>query len=121
MYRLGLVNTLVTHANKKGLGPTPLFGDLRGFMPPQLKTKQTRTMLHIFDCLIFHYFLQLTSLTSAAKRNERLVSQKLCNTVLILDAAATRYILIRKYVKFYKPDFALNTNSRRSCQSGIPE
>ena len=24
----------------KGLGLTPLFGDRRGFMPPQLKTKQ---------------------------------------------------------------------------------
>ena len=31
---------LVTHANMKGFGLTPLFGDRRGFMPPQLKTKQ---------------------------------------------------------------------------------
>ena len=38
MYRSGLVDTLVTHANMKGLGLTPLFGDRRGFMPPQLKT-----------------------------------------------------------------------------------
>ena len=42
-------------------------------------------MLHIFDWLIFNYFLELifrlTALTSAAKSN-----QKLCNTVLILDA-----------------------------------
>ena len=30
---------LVTHANMKGLGLTPLFGDRGGFMPPQLKTK----------------------------------------------------------------------------------
>ena len=29
---------LVTHAKMKGLGLTPLFGDHRGFMPPQLKT-----------------------------------------------------------------------------------
>ena len=40
MYRLGLVDKLVTHANMKGLGLTPLFGDGRGFMPPHLKTKQ---------------------------------------------------------------------------------
>ena len=47
-----------------------------------------RTVLHIFD--IFHYFLQLiirlTPLTSAAKINKKLVNQKLCKTVLILDA-----------------------------------
>ena len=41
MYRSGLVDTLVTHANMKRLGLTPLFGDPRGFMPPQLKAKQT--------------------------------------------------------------------------------
>ena len=40
MYRSCLVNTLVTHAYMKGLGLTPLFRDRRGFMPPQLKTKQ---------------------------------------------------------------------------------
>ena len=45
------------------------------------------TVLHIFDILIFHYFLQLIfRLTSAAKSNEKFVSKKLCNTVLILDA-----------------------------------
>ena len=31
---------LVTHANMKGFGLTPLFGDPCGNMPPQLKTKQ---------------------------------------------------------------------------------
>ena len=45
-------------------------------------------MLRIFDWLIFHYFLQLTfrltPLTLAVKSNEKLVNQKLCNTVLIL-------------------------------------
>ena len=30
--------TFRTHANMKGLGLTPLFGDRRGFMPPQVKT-----------------------------------------------------------------------------------
>ena len=46
MYRLGLVDTLVTHANMKGLGLTPLFRDCHGFMPPQLKTnkKQSRAI-----------------------------------------------------------------------------
>ena len=43
MYRSGLVDMLVTHANMTGLGRTPLLGDHRGFMPPQLKTKQTNT------------------------------------------------------------------------------
>ena len=39
MFRLGLVDTLVTHANIKGFGLTPLSGDRRGYMPPLLKTK----------------------------------------------------------------------------------
>ena len=39
MIRSGLVDTLVTHANMKGLGLTPLFGEHRDFMPPQLKTR----------------------------------------------------------------------------------
>ena len=44
MYRSGLVDTLVTHANMKGLGLTPLFGDRRGFMPPQLKTNSSEAL-----------------------------------------------------------------------------
>jgi hypothetical protein len=40
MYRSGLVDTLVTLANMKGLGRTPLLGDRRGFMPPQLKANK---------------------------------------------------------------------------------
>ena len=51
---------------------------------------QDRTVLHIFDCLILHYFLQLifrlTQLTTAAKSNQKLINQKLFNTVVILDA-----------------------------------
>ena len=43
MYRSRLIHTFVTHANMKGLGLTPLFRDHRGFMPPQLKTKQTQS------------------------------------------------------------------------------
>ena len=42
MYRLGLVNKLVTHANAKGFGLTSLSGVCRGFMPPQLKTNKTK-------------------------------------------------------------------------------
>jgi hypothetical protein len=38
-------------------------------------------VLHNFDWLFFHYFLQLTS---AAKSNEKFVNQKLCKTILIL-------------------------------------
>ena len=40
MCRPVLVDMLVTHANMKGLGLTPLIGgDHHGFIPPQLKTK----------------------------------------------------------------------------------
>ena len=42
MYRSGLVYTLVSHANMKGLGLTPFFRDSRGFMPPQLKIKTNK-------------------------------------------------------------------------------
>ena len=37
MYRSGLVDTLVTHANIEGFGLTPLSGDRRGQMPTLLK------------------------------------------------------------------------------------
>ena len=40
MFISGLVDTLVTHANKEGFGLTPLFGDCRGYKPPLLQTKQ---------------------------------------------------------------------------------
>ena len=39
MFRSGLVDMLVTHANKEGFGLTPLSGDRRGYMLPLLKTK----------------------------------------------------------------------------------
>ena len=56
----------------------------------------TRKVLHIFDGLIFHYFLQLnfrlTPLTSAAESNKRLVNQT-CNIVLILDASMYETII----------------------------
>ena len=49
-YRLGLVDTLVTHANMKGLGLTPLFGDRRhGFMLPQLKTNKQNDPVRNFQ------------------------------------------------------------------------
>ena len=64
MYRSGLVDTLVSHANMKGLGLTPLFGDRPGFMPSQLKTKQSfwqsnATFLKL--CFLFDmvYFVSL--------------------------------------------------------------
>ena len=56
-----------------------------------------RKVLHIFDWLIFHYFLQLnfrlTPLTSAAESNKKIVNQTLCNTVLILDASLYETII----------------------------
>ena len=57
MYRSGLVNTLVTHANMKGFGLTPLFGDCRGYMPPQLKTnKQDIAFLQNYKQFFFFWF-----------------------------------------------------------------
>ena len=65
-------------------------------------------MLHIFDWLIFHYFSQLifrlTPLTSAAKSNEKLVNQKSCHTVLILDVL---YSIIIFYFSFRYYDYCL--------------
>ena len=40
MHRSGLVNTLVTHANKKEFDLASLSGAGLGYMPPQLKKKQ---------------------------------------------------------------------------------
>ena len=66
MYRSGLVNMLVTHANVKGLGLTPLFGDQRGFMPPYLKKHKKQVLLsNLYAVLLptiasgsfFHVFL----------------------------------------------------------------
>ena len=66
MYRSGLVNILVTHANVKGLGLTPLFGDQRGFMPPYLKKHKKQVLLsNLYTVLLptiasgsfFHVFL----------------------------------------------------------------
>ena len=54
MFRLGLVDTLVTHANIKGIALTPLSGDRRGYTPPLLKTKTKARILGVdsFDyCL----------------------------------------------------------------------
>ena len=61
-------------------------------------------MLHIFD---FHYFW-LTPLISAAKNNENLVNQKLCNTILILDAlyyigTGLKYYFIDIYKTYPSP------------------
>ena len=47
MYRSGLVDMLVTHANMKGLGLTPSLGDRHGFMPLQLKTKRKQIHFEI--------------------------------------------------------------------------
>ena len=47
MFRSGLVDTLVTHANKEGFGLTPLSGDRHGYMPPLLKTKQNYTIQNV--------------------------------------------------------------------------
>ena len=44
MYRLGLVDTLVTHTNIEWFGLTPLSGDRRGYIPPLLKTKQSSVL-----------------------------------------------------------------------------
>jgi hypothetical protein len=59
------------------------------------KDLPVRTSLHIFDWLFFHYLLKLifrlNPLTSATKSNGKLVNQKVCNTVLILDKIKVGY------------------------------
>ena len=50
MYRLGVVDTLVTHANMTGFGLTPLFGDRRGYRPPQLKKNTVAAHLRAALC-----------------------------------------------------------------------
>ena len=52
MFRLGLVDTLVTHANKEGFGLTPLSGDCGGYMPPLLKTKQKQLLIAVLPSWI---------------------------------------------------------------------
>ena len=60
MYRSGLVDTLVTHANMKGFGLTPLFGDRRGYMPPQVKNKRNKTNVKLFSiCKLISFAFQL--------------------------------------------------------------
>ena len=50
MFRLGLVDTLVTHANKEGFGLTPLSGDRRCYnMPPLLKIKQKQGAILVLE------------------------------------------------------------------------
>ena len=43
---------LVTHAKKKEFGLASLSGALHGYMPPQLKTKQTFQIFHKLDLLL---------------------------------------------------------------------
>ena len=49
MYRSGLVDTLVTHANTKGFGLTSLSGVSHGFMPPQLKKMNSTPIKKLLD------------------------------------------------------------------------
>ena len=77
MYRSGLVDTLVTHANTKGFGLTSLSGVRCGFMPPQLKTNKQRflpaTENYQFTILTGFFHLGNIHLTfcSGDKRNVR--------------------------------------------------
>ena len=73
-----------------------------------LQNEFLRSMLKgiqdIFLIDLLRYVLQLifrlTPLTSAGKGNEKLVNEKLCNTVLILDAL---YIVFHKKVRPFQP------------------
>ena len=57
MFRLGLVDTLVTHANIKGFGLTPLSGACHGYMPSRFQKevcwplKDNRMMCHIYQII----------------------------------------------------------------------
>ena len=50
MFTSRLVNTLVTHANKKGFGLASLFGARHGYMPPQFKKNV------LYELVFFVYF-----------------------------------------------------------------
>ena len=72
MFRLGLVNTLVTHTKEKGFGLASLSGVHRGYMPPWLKTKQTNYYHSIkVDAQEFQNLHQLKFLS-----NQNLLSKK---------------------------------------------
>jgi hypothetical protein len=53
---LGLVDTLVIHANNNG--QTSLSGVRRGFKPPQLKTK-TRQLMSVFTKKLCHVLMKI--------------------------------------------------------------
>ena len=57
MFRSGLVDMLVTHANKEGFGLTPLSGDHRGYMPPLLKTNQVMKSSLMYKCHRVYIFI----------------------------------------------------------------
>ena len=66
MYRSGLVDTLVTHANTKGFGLTSLSG-VSHAMPPQFKKKMNSTQLQSKNYLITSTFLTKTCILMALK------------------------------------------------------
>ena len=73
-----------------------------------------RTVLHIFDWLIFHYFLQLMSVglawKSAAKNNEKLVNQKYATLFLTWMPIIWIFFILNlsKVAKGCFRNFALN-------------
>ena len=61
MFRSGLVDTLVTHDNIKGVGLTPLSGDHHGYMPPLVKTKECVKSNFLFILAIIKLVLQVAA------------------------------------------------------------
>ena len=58
MFRSGLVDMLVTHANKEGFGLTPLSREPCGYMPPLLKTKTLDYILEPKTLWTLHLLFQ---------------------------------------------------------------
>ena len=68
MFRLGLVDMLVTHANIKWFGLTPLSGDRHGYMTPLLKTKTRRYFSILRRVTLISNFLEFYKAGSTTSR-----------------------------------------------------
>ena len=69
MFRTGLVDTLVTHANIKGFGLTPLSGDRHGYMPSLLKTKHESYISTFYPLHNSEIFINIFDLMPLEKKD----------------------------------------------------
>ena len=90
MYRSGLVNILVTHANMKEFGLASLSGACCGYMPPQLKTKQKNMWTNLPVWEIKRYPRLNLSKNLPAKFSSILITKEnlLLNNAFTIDISA---------------------------------